>query len=201
MCTIERTMTNTHSNKQRLRQRLRYLWTFELFDSVFLPAVMVFCARTLERPVGFFAIYSAGLVTWMLWQGAAYWMLKLRALRTDSTIGANHLRCFKLLKTLNWGLIGVMPVLLVGKALLGNPFRSVFDAVAGIGFYSLAVLEQINYYHYQLMYDYPPDWRYLLSHKTLKRSSLSRALANSEASWERRSRVGERGTDAESSVS
>lgn len=165
-----------------MRQRLRYLWTFELFDSVFLPAAMVFCARTIETPIGVFAIYGAGLVTWILWQGAAYWILKLRAVRTGSTIGANHLRRFKLFRTLNWGLIAALPVLLVGKALLGTAFVSDFDAVAGVGFYILAVLEQINYYHYQLMYDYPPDWRYLLNHKALKRSSLSRALATRQES-------------------
>jgi hypothetical protein len=54
-------------------------------------------------------------------------------------------------------------------------FSSGFDFIAGLGLYTLAVLEQINYYHYQLMYDYPPDWRYLIQNKKLRRSSLNRA--------------------------
>jgi hypothetical protein len=35
---------------------------------------------------------------------------------------------------------------------------------------------KVNYYHYQLMYDYPPDWRFLVQERKLKRSSLNRAL-------------------------
>jgi hypothetical protein len=80
------------------------------------------------------------------------------------------------LKKVNWVLIGMLPVLLGGKGLMGTVFSSGFDLVAGLGLYTLAVLEQINYYHYQLMYDYPPDWRYLVENKRLKRSSLNRAL-------------------------
>ena len=157
-------------------KRLRYLWTWELFDSFFLPAVVVFCARTLQQPIGLFAIYSAGLVTWILWQGAAYWRFKLRAVQTDSEIGRQSLLWFQALKKVNWFLIGLLPVLLGGKGLMGTVFSSGFDLIAGLALYTLALLEQINYYHYQLMYDYPPDWRYLVEHKKLKRSSLNRAL-------------------------
>jgi hypothetical protein len=62
------------------------------------------------------------------------------------------------------------------KALVSTAFSSRLDLVAGAAFYLLAVLEQVNYYHVQLMYDYPPDWRHLVQEKRLKRSSLSRAL-------------------------
>jgi hypothetical protein len=157
-------------------KRLRYLWTWELFDSFFLPAVVIFSAKTLQRPMGLFTIYSTGLVAWMLWQGAAYWWLKLRAVQMDSGIARKHLRWFQVLKKVNWVLIGMLPILLGGRGLMGTVFSSGFDLVAGLGLYTLAVLEQINYYHYQLMYDYPPDWRYLVENKRLKRSSLNRAL-------------------------
>jgi len=173
-------MSNERSRKEKLIKRLRYLWTWELFDSFFLPAVVIFSAKTLQRPLGLFTICSAGLVTWILWQGTAYWRLKLRAVQTDSEIGAKPLcralPALAVLKKVNWVLIGMLPVLLAGQGLIGTAFRSGFDVIAGLGLYVLAVLEQVNYYHYQLMYDYPPDWRYLVEHKKLKRSSLNRAL-------------------------
>jgi len=162
--------------KQKLLNRLRYLWTGELFASFFLPAVVAFEARILDQPMGLLSIYSAALVAWLLWQGAAYWRLKLQAVRRDSAVAARHLRWFAALKRINWALIGLLPVLAATRALAGAGFRSSLDVVAGLGFYTLALLEQVNYYHYQLMYDYAPDWRYLLEHRRLKRSSLSRAL-------------------------
>jgi hypothetical protein len=163
-----------NNGEDRLIRRLRYLWTWELFDSFLLPAMAIFLSRYLERPLGFFSIASAGLVAWILWQGATYWWLKLQAVKSDSEI--QHLRRFETLKRVNWALIGLLPILLMVNGLISSFFRSGLDFVVGLGFYVLAALEQINYYHIQLMYDYPPDWRYLVENKRLKRSSLNRAL-------------------------
>jgi hypothetical protein len=168
------------SRKSKLVKRLRYLWTWELFDSFFLPALAIIIARVAKSPLGLFTIYSTALVALILWQGTAYWWLKLQAIKTDSRISSKHLRWFSVLKKVNWGLIGLLPLLLVLKVLAGNASSSSLDVIAGLGFYGLALLEQINYYHYQLMYDYPPDWRRLVEEKKLKRSSLNRALTK----WE-----------------
>lgn len=161
---------------KKLIKRLRYLWAWELFDSFFLPAIIVFYARYFQKPIGFLAIYSMSLTAWILWQGAVYWRLKLQALKTNRNIKPAYLRWFARLKKINWILIGALPILLAGKGLLNTFFRSRLDLIAGLGLYTLAVLEQINYYYYQLMYDQPSDWRYLRKHKKLKKSSLSRAL-------------------------
>lgn len=59
-------MENDASRKDRLIKRLRYLWTWEPFDSFLLPAMAIFLSRHLERPLGFFAISGAGLVAWIL---------------------------------------------------------------------------------------------------------------------------------------
>jgi hypothetical protein len=164
------------SDKRALVKRLRYLWTGELFNVFFLPAVAIFVARMLGQAMGLFAIYSAALVAWLLLQGTAYWLLKLHAVQTNSDIAGKHLRWFAAFKRLNWSLIALLPVLLAIKALVGTPFRSGIDVVIGLGFYVLAVLEQVNYYHYQLMYDYRSDLRRLCREKRLKRPSLYRAL-------------------------
>jgi hypothetical protein len=157
-------------------KRLRYLWTWELFDSFFLPAVAIFLARLQQKPLGFFAIYGKALVTWILWQGVAYWWLKLRAVKTGAEIPSRALRTFDFLQRVNWALIGLLPIVLIGKGLTGSLFSSALDLTVGLGFYGLALLEQINYYHYQLMYDCPADWRYLRTHYRLKRSKLHRDL-------------------------
>jgi len=165
------------SRKDKLIKRLRYLWAWELFDSFFFPALVLFMSRSLREPVGLFGIYSVALVTWILWQGAAYWWLKLRALRTNSEIATKHLCCFRTLKSINWAFIGLLPVLLTVQSLMGTCFSSSLDFIVGLGLYILAVLEQINYYHYQLMYDTAADWPYLTTHKRLKRSKLYQDLS------------------------
>lgn len=169
-------MHSNVSGRDRLIKRLRYLWTGELFASFFLPAMALLIAHMLQRSMRLFAVYSIGLVTWILWQGAAYWWLKLQAVKTDSDIEDKHLHWFAVLKGINWVLIGVLPVLLVIKGRAGTVFSSKLDLTAGLAFYILAVLEQVNYYHYQLMYDYRSDWRFLVQERRLKRSSLDRAL-------------------------
>jgi hypothetical protein len=162
--------------REKLIKRLRYLWMFELFDSLFLPALVILEARILGRTLSPFTLGSIALVAVLLWQGAAYWRLKLRAVKSGSRLKREPLRWFGALKYVNWALIGLLPSLLVAQGARGPVFRSGLDVVAGLGMYALALLEQVNYYYYQLMYDYAPDWRYLMDNRRLKRSSLSRAL-------------------------
>ncbi len=170
-------MDDVKDRDKKLTRRLRYLWTFELFDSFLFPVLLAWGATYLRQPVGVFAVYSTALVTWLLWQGAAYWWLKLRAHKTGTRIAGRFLGFFRVLRVVNWGLIALLPVILVMMGLLSLIVQSRLNLAVGIGLYALAVLEQVNYYHYQLMYDYGPDWRCLMKHRRLKRSSLSRALA------------------------
>lgn len=79
-------------------------------------------------------------------------------------------------KKVNWTIIGLWPLFVLARLLGGAPFSSGLDVVVSLGFYILAVLEQINYYHYQLMYDTAADWHYLMTHKKLKPSKLSQDL-------------------------
>jgi hypothetical protein len=169
-------MRDSVSQRDSLTKRLRYLWTWELFDSFFIPALALVTARVVQRSIDPFTIYSAGVVTWLLWQGAAYWRLKLRAVQTGSPIRGDQMRWFAVLKKVNWLLLAIGPILLGARLAAGYPF-AVFDAMVGPTLYTLAVLEQINYYYYyQLMYDCPSDWQYLAQHRKLKRSNLSRTL-------------------------
>jgi hypothetical protein len=166
---------DSRSRQEKLIKRLRYLWTWELFDSFFLPLLAVVLFRMLDEPLGALTLYASGLVAWLLWQGSAYWYLKLQAIKTGERIKCEHFRWFARLKTINWVLIALLPAVLALKILRGDAAFGP-DWTFGSFLYILAILEQINYYHRQLMYDYPTDWRYLMKHKRLKHSSLRRSL-------------------------
>ena len=158
-----------------LIRRLTVLWTLELFNSFSLPAVLFFVAGQLGQPVGPFPFYAAVLVALLLWQGAAWWRLKLRSVRAGRSLSRGALRPFAFLKWANWVLLALLPVALAVEFWWAGRLR-VFALMAGGAFYVLAILEQINYYYYQLSYDNRADWRWLLRHRRLKRASLARAL-------------------------
>jgi len=169
-------MPDTLSRNATLIKRLRYLWTFELFDSFFLPAMALLMARTLQKQIGIFSIYGFVAVGWLLWGGTAYWWLKLKSVKSGAPIQSRHIHIFGRLKWVNWLLLAGGPVLLGISLATRRAAITEFDVIIGTLFYVLALLEQVNYYYYQLMYDCPSDLRYLRQHKKLKRSSLSRAL-------------------------
>ena len=57
-----------------------------------------------------------------------------------------------------------------------QPTGQDFDFWTGLVLATLAALEQVNYYHWQLMHDTPQEWRDLLRRKRLKRGLLAREL-------------------------
>ena len=81
--------------------------------------------------------------------------------------------------------IGSKPinVLLIGATItvvVLQPFASTFDRVGTIAFLSLAMLEHINYFEVQLMYDNKNDLQYLRDFKRLKKAKLKVLMTGSE---------------------
>jgi hypothetical protein len=83
-----------------LVRRLNLLWTLELFNSFFLPAVVVFAAREMRQPVGLLVIYAVAMMALLLWQGTAWWLTVRRAVRAGppGRVGARALRRFRVFK-------------------------------------------------------------------------------------------------------
>jgi hypothetical protein len=162
--------------KQQLIKRLRYLWTWELADIFILPALGVIFAYSQGSQPGLMMLYSSVVLGMILWQGSAYWRTKLAAVQQETELDPTRLRAFKTWKRVNWIGLAFAPAVLAVKVWLvpGNPFD--YDLFYGSMLYLLAVLEQINYYYVQLMYDFPQDWAELLRTRRLKKSSLRRAL-------------------------
>jgi hypothetical protein len=57
-----------------------------------------------------------------------------------------------------------------------NPSKGVWDMYGTIYFLSFAVLEHINYFEIQLMYDNKNDWMYLWRYRRLKKPKLKTIL-------------------------
>lgn len=157
------------NNRSRawIRRRLRSLVVLELFN-IPLQAALWFGVTglpvTVPNAVGF-ALFALFLV-----EGAAYWLAKLRRLAAPGT-PLPGVRAFAALRVIN------MPVLAAG--VLFTLWATVDDpgsaSVPGLCFALFAVLEHVNYFHTQLMYDTAEDRRHLRAHG-LRRAHLARDL-------------------------
>ena len=155
--------------KQRLRQRFRYLWTWELFNAlVAFPVLLLLLGLNIE--LGVYAWLANGSVCLLLLVGAAFAFLNYR----DMQRGTDHTQAYK------WGfdlLRWLLPALLLGVGVVlfrvSNAITTGERLIGGI-LYVLAVLEYINYFQFQLMYDNEDDLHYLLQYKRLKRGIVAR---------------------------
>lgn len=166
-------------DQDALRRRYQSLWTGEAFSALLFLAFLVWFAyqdgvwqRWIART------YSVGVVILILLQGIVWWHVKLRLLQQPQRqMPTPILRLFRGWRRSNWILIGAYPLIVViATQLTGQPLVSL-DTWLGLLFLGGAVLEQINYYYVQLMYDSAYDWAYLRQHRRLRRGTIARALA------------------------
>lgn len=103
----------------------------------------------------------------------------MRLLRAGrSRIPRGVLNWFRVLKTLNSVLIGLYPIVVLGKWLVIRNVTVTGDEIFGLLIMGGAVLEQVNYYHYQLMYDHRADRIYLARHRRLRVGNIGGAIAS-----------------------
>ncbi|MDR7279500.1 hypothetical protein [Catenuloplanes atrovinosus] len=124
------------------------LWGWAAFGALGLPATALDLAG--------FALFAL-----LLAEGAGYWLAKL--CQTGRTVPG--LWFFRAARLIN-------PVLLAAGLILTVTGR----AWAGLFFTGFAVLEHVNYFHVQLMYDNRADLR-RLARRGFRRSHLARDLA------------------------
>ena len=154
--------------KEKVITRLKYLYSLELINAFFLPfAFLTYCYVHNERP-GLNSIVALSLNGIILLEGSYLWFRICQRLTNPKA--DRSMTIYKTFKITNIGLI-----IITLTALLTNPFSSSYDKVGAIGFTVLAILEHINYFEIQLMYDNKNDLKYLRQFG-LKRSKLKMLL-------------------------
>ena len=162
-----------------LARRYRRLWTGEAV------AIVVFLVLYLKSaPLGgswpewIARTYGLGVLIGILVQSIFWWRHKLLLLRANRRDMPPRIAArFRRLKWMNWSLIGAFPLVLMVKASAIGSIWSRGDTWWGIVCITGALLEQINYFHYQLMYDNPYDWEQLRTYRRLRRGTIGKALA------------------------
>ncbi len=159
---------------KHLANRFKGLRGSEAAIAVILPVLVIIHWRTSTAAVDWpFGISALLLVSYLLIQGAIYWHLKHRALTQATRLPSSFGLALGLLKKSNLILFGLFIL-----ALLSRAWTSGWNASLAWpqGLFAFAVLEYINYYHYQLVYDRRGSVRYLLHNRRLRRSALGTDL-------------------------
>ncbi len=158
--------------KQRLIGRFRYLWTFELLNAVvILPGFVLLMRNNFE--IGVFTVVATALVCFLLVVGAGFAFLKYRDLRRDTQELNRFEGGFRLLRRFVPVLLAAV-IVFFGVQAPGLARAQFADFVLGAIMLLLAILEYINYFHTQLMYDNCRDLDYLLTKWKFKRGLMAR---------------------------
>ncbi|MEU6247818.1 hypothetical protein [Glycomyces sp. NPDC047010] len=150
-----------------VRKRLRSLAALELVN---IPLQAFVWFGLLGLPASAANLTGFAAFALLLVQGAAYWAAKLRQIDAGGPLPGAVV--FAAALRANPAVL-VAAVLFTGWSAVADPGRSAF---LGLGFALFAVLEHVNYFHVQLMYDNRADLRRLAAHGPA-RSHLSRDLA------------------------
>lgn len=155
--------------KQELINRFRYLWIWELINALIVfPGLLFVLGRNI--PIGLSALLATGTVCILLVIGSIFAFTKYRDLKNGTQNISEYERAFRRLR---W----MIPLwLLVVAVIIYLQFRvAVMEEILLSGLlYGLAILEYINYFQFQLMYDNGNDLKYLVSHRRLKRGLIAR---------------------------
>ncbi|WP_294741975.1 general stress protein [uncultured Exiguobacterium sp.] len=163
--------------KRLVAERLAYLYRGELFTVITILPLSWVGNRVFPR-LQLFELssfwMSLFLFELLLIQGAWYWYSKSRQLKEEGTsiTPESVVRRLFLCRILNLALI-VLTACAFGLDWIR--FQSDFPVYGlriTLFLYVFAILEYINYFHIQLMYDNRSDVQYLIRNRRLKRSAL-----------------------------
>ncbi len=161
--------------KKHLRQRLNYLWTFEMANAC-LVFPGVYYSISLNYRLGWFSLGALGVVCAILIIGAVFWFLKKRTLDgSEFLLQPAVKRFFRASKIIFGVALLVLLVLFVIRA-FGQKSAPPADLGVGSILTLMAYLEYINYYFVQLSYDNRADIQYLLRYRRFKRAVMVREL-------------------------
>lgn len=164
---------------QHFRSRMSYLRNAELLFSLALPALFFLNWQKSAAPVAWELRGAAlAVISYILLQGALYWHLKLHSVQRRQRFPAYFQPLFRFFQYSN--LAAIIAVAVLAATMRGGG-ASAADLGWSMGLLGFAVLEQINYYHYQLMYDTRAGFAYLRRNGHLRKAALRLDLERSKA--------------------
>ena len=174
----------------KLSNSFNYLRGMEALAAVLLPVIFILDWRKsvtgVHWPLGLSALVA---VSYLLLQGALYWQVKHNALSASAPLPPYFHRLFNGFKASNLVLFGGIGLGFTAQLVWAGWHTQL---AWPLGIFLFAVLEHINYYHYQLMYDTSASVRYVLRNRRLRKAALGVDLrrhtarsAQARKAWDR----------------
>lgn len=166
-----------YTSRKRLIDKIQWTCQVEGMNAVMFFGIMIFCILTFGFTDLVFFSYGILLSCYILMQGTYYWWVKYTSLKGKPIPQHRVLERLRKFKTTDHVGILLIPFILLlqwfisGKQLTG-------DNLLGWALFAnfFAILEYINYYQKQLMYDNQHDFRYLKLNRKLKEAQLRKDL-------------------------
>ena len=139
------------SQASKLAPRMKYLRSTEaMFSLVLIPILAWYWLGSESSVAWSVRVPPLVLVCYILAQGATYWALKYRQYAHGVALPPWLPRLFRVFRLSN--VIGLLVVALWLAFAASSGIKQV-DLAWGAGLWAFALLEHVNYYHLQLMYD------------------------------------------------
>jgi len=158
-------------SRQHIIKRLLYLRNWEFANIFFLPLCLYLSLTTLKvehwQPYALSCVFVCVIFA----QGTLYWHLKLQTIYKNTLALPPYF--YRTFSTFNQG--NIIMLLSYPVLMLLNPTTALITFQTSVWSHALflfAILEYINYYHYQLSHDNMNDIRFLLRHKKIRRAPL-----------------------------
>ena len=155
--------------RDKLIGRLRQLYVVEFINVFWLPLQFLIIGRVTNQEFGLNSIVAMILNGILLIEGSYLWLCISRQLRLKRQ--HDFIQLFRVLKILNFGFFTLTII-----AISFSPFSGTFDRIVTTLFILLAVLEHLNYFEVQLMYDNENDKKYVRQYKRLKVAKLKKIM-------------------------
>jgi len=158
-------------SRQKIIRRLLYLRNWEFANIFLLPAFLYFTLVRLNIPDWQPFAYSMFVLCVILAQGTFYWHLKLQSVYKNTLDLPSYFKqTFTTFKWMNVTLLSMYPIFMIANRI--TPFIPFQVSFWSNALFVFVILEQINYYHYQLSHDNLSDIRFLIKYKRIRRSPL-----------------------------
>ncbi|MFN5496085.1 MAG: hypothetical protein ACK5C3_05860, partial [bacterium] len=157
-------------------RRLTNYWKIEAGNAVLIPAIAVYFVLRSGATITPALVLSGLACSFLLVIGTIVLRMMLRKARGEPNPTKGRVA---LLAWMRWPAIGlcVAAAVALGAQCIADGVQLDARFVAPAILLLLAVLEYINYYHFQLQhFDHAPDWQRLVSGRGFRRSHLAREI-------------------------
>jgi hypothetical protein len=158
-------------SRQNIIRRVLYLRNLEFFNIFFLPICLYIAIKSREVQHWQPYAYSMFMICVILAQGVFYWHLKLQTISKNELALPTYFRqIFSFFKWADVILLSMYPMLIFCNQI--TPLVNFKVSIWSNLLFLFAVLEYINYYHYQLSHDNMNDLRYLFKYGKIRKSPM-----------------------------